>query len=244
MSNVTLWETVQMWEMQNNTPFWDDIQLHKAIDKDALIDYLLYEFSDMRCIDSNSGAFRNHVSNFFKIHKWNIDKLADTLELEYYTLENVRYHKHNKTDAEKNTISERGIVGAEDVKVDKNTVWDEDGSEDRTAVHFVSAFNDVPSPTSTNPPVYKDTEQYRDTSHMSYQKDGSETNSEKTDKDTTEDENFTSVVTDDIHTDNDKVGHDGGSYQSLIEEERKQAQFNIYKWIGKHFVRELLVAIY
>lgn len=269
---MTLYETVQMWEMQHSEPFWDVVHVHKAVDKDALINYLLYEFSDMQTIDSNSGAFRNHVKNFFDIHKWNIDKLADTLELEYLTLENVRTHKHNRTDEEHETVQakqskteeqtlaveDRKEVGTEDTSHDKQMTWSEKGNESSQDVHYISAFNDVPSPTSTNPPVFKDTEQYRDTRTQSYSKAGQQTENEVTDKDTSETEhknntehvdalqhdNSLENTIDKVHEDNDKVGHDGGSYQSLIEEERKQAQFNIYKWIGKHFARELVVAVW
>lgn len=255
-----------MWEMQHNEKFWDIVpQLHSAIDRESLFDYLLYEFSDMDCIDSNSGAFRNHVRNFFEVHKWNIDKLADTLVLTYLTLENVRYHKHNKYDEVKDFveyIDTKGTEdytkdvdnkGTEDTTINHDMTWDEKGKEDEEDVNFVSAFNDQPSPSGNR---YIDTEKDRTTKDRTYSKDGKQHDTDVKDKDTTDitktkygesttgDRDTINNMKDTWHEDNDKVGHDGGSYQSLIEEERKQAQFNIYKWIAKHFSRELLVCLW
>lgn len=39
-------------------------------------------------------------------------------------------------------------------------------------------------------------------------------------------------------------GTEGQSFQSLIEEQRRLVEFNIYKWIGRHFSVELLISIW
>lgn len=269
---MTLEEVTEIWEIKNPAvDFWDVLHVHKAVDRNALINYLMYEFRDMTTIDSDSGQFRNHMKNFFDIHKWNIDKLGETLLLKYYTLENVRFHQHQQRDETKDTdfISEKksdddettdrtiNKTGTEHTKDTLDREWTENGNEDKQNVHFVSAFNDYPSPTG-NPPRYVDTEQYRDTESSDYYKEGTQDDKRIIDTKTTDDTgdgtvrsetikddfNSTEQMIDDTHTDTDRVGHDGGSYQSLIEEERKQAQFNIYKWIGRHFARELLVSLW
>lgn len=249
---MTLIEQMEMWKLKHNEEFWE-FELHSALDKNALIDYLLYEYGDMKTVDSNSGQFRNHIKNFFKIHKWNIDKLAESTQLEYYTLENVRYHTHRKFDEEETTDTDFDLTanektrGTEDVTTTHDMDWTEKGDEDREDVHYISAFNDHPSPQGSR---FVDTEQYRDTSHMDYNKRGDKDDLDIVDRDTTGNQDNTEhteqdkLRINDTHEDKDKVGHDGGSYQSLIEEERKQAQFNIYKWIGNHFCRELLTHIW
>lgn len=331
---MTFLEILEIWEIKNpEVDFFDGIELHSFIDRDALFDFLLLEYKDMQTVDSDSGLFRRRVKNFFKIHKWNIDKLADTLELKYHTLENVRTHQHILYDNDRTTDTtstreltddetiDRDIVGKDvtdrDVK-DKETTekdydetqtidrdiketekigvkdnvdrdWTEKGTDSGTQVNFVSAYNDVPSPEGTPPNVhYNDTEHHRDVENGEYSKSGTEdiikdTNTDRTDNteddtsisktinddvtrndsmseditkntttadDTIRDETINEdivkneTMADDIHEDIDKFGHDGGSYQSLIEEERKQAQFNIYKWIAKHFCRELLISLW
>lgn len=238
---MTLAETVRLWNIQNKQDFWTPIKVHSAIDKEALVDYLLYEYADMQCVDSNSGAFRNHVKNFFDIHKWNIDKLADTLKLEYDPLENVRWHTDDVTQEDKDTTGILDNKATEDVITDHNMDWSESGTEDSEDVHYLSAFNDRPSPQGGK---FFDVEKTRDTNHTDYSKGGDQVDKDIRDKDTTEHEDTFQNVDDHTDKDIDKFGHDGGSYQSLIEEERKQAQFNIYKWIGRHFSRELLICLW
>lgn len=249
---MTLIEQMEIWKLQHDSEFWE-FDIHSAVDKDALIDFLLYEYGDMVTVDSNSGQFRNHIKNFFKIHKWNIDKLAETLILDYDPLENVRYHTHRKFDEEEATDTDFDLTanekskGTEDVTNTHEMDWSENGTENREDVHLISAFNDIPSPMGNN---YNDTEQYRDKSDMKYDKRGDKDDLDVMDRDTTGNKDNTEhteqnkLRINDTHEDKDMTGHNSGSYQSLIEEERKQAQFNIYKWIGRHFCRELLIHVW
>lgn len=41
-----------------------------------------------------------------------------------------------------------------------------------------------------------------------------------------------------------RSGNIGKTYQSIIEEERKKAQFNIYRWIMRRFCKELMVGLW
>lgn len=308
---MTLLEITEIWAIKHpSEDFWDGIELHKAISKEHLTDYLMYEFADMQTIDSDSGFFREHVRNFFHIHKWNIDKLGATLEFQYDPLENRRYNTyqidHDKKDtgfdSDKNRTEEE--VGTKDNKTTsdedsthdvKTTVegkgtknntttseetkeedWTEEGENSDTKVHFVSAYNDYESPTAED--GYVDTEEWREISNGDYSKQG--TDNEHTTGNGTLEENTTDTETTTVdegstkgvqgtldedtsrnetdhetfHSDEDmndwqthdynKYGHDDQSYQELVLEERRQAEFNLYKWIGKHFCRELLVTIW
>ena len=369
---MSLMEAIMLWELNNpNKGYLDGIPIHAFIDREALLDFIVMECGDLRTVDSNSGYFHERVKTFFAIHKWNIDKLCDSLEFDYEPLNN--YHGvEDRTlarDVEQNTVTDRDqtddtvtdrgqtvdtttdrdqtdktvtdrnqtddtttdrvVKETEKTERDVSTVenvsknqtvkddtttdrgWSESGSGNEEDIHFVSAFNDKESLEQVGVdqfgnPIWKmnDTEHDRDTKTNSYRKSGTEdinvlenkttTETDKTDgtvdedidrtkdidedvsvndklvenivEDDTltediivneklkEDINVKDVLAEDIHkndvTDEDVVEHKkksgnyGQSYQSLIEEERKQAQFNIYKWILNHWFHELMVSVW
>lgn len=211
-----------MWELNNpKGTFWNAIPLHELVIKDWLANYLIREYGDLWTVEENSETFHQAVINFFQVHKWNIDKLAESLDFDYNPIWNHDKYEHNKWGRDESI--------ATDTYEDED--WTEHGHTDETDVNLVSAFNDVPSTLG----ALSDTEHHRDVIEIDYSKEG--TDDKYTDRDQVEDEDFEGT----IH----KWGHDANmSYQQLIEEERAQAQFNIYKWIGNHFVNELLISIW
>lgn len=200
-----------------NEGFFDAITIHADVNKKDLLNFLLLEYSEMRTIDGNSERFYLHVINFFNIHKWNIDKLIESQNFTYNPLDTYHGTEHRTEDI--STVE----------NVDTDVDYHEDGSGSTHTVNFVSGFNDVRSP---NGKTYIDSEHDRQEQTTSYEKDGNST----TDKDRTQE------VGEDEHI--KKEGNDGKTYQSLIEEERAQAEFNLYKWIARHFSRELLVCVW
>lgn len=240
---MTLWAITELWNIthSNNQDFWDSFVLNNIVDRQGLIDYLLLEFGDMTVIDDYSDVFRHRVENFFIVHKWNIDKLAESLMFEYDPIGNTRWHGQDwhHTDNDETTDWKRNETINTD-KVEDND-WTESGHTDETDTNYVSAFND---PESREGSIV-DTEHHRDTVDLTYNKEG--TNDTVTDIDVTENETFHQFVdaNEDHSGTEDEWGHrNNHSFQQLIEEERKQAQFNIYKWIASHFCNELLVAVW
>lgn len=326
-------EMIDLWTLQNpDKDFFDGIELHEAIDKESLLDYLLLEYMYLDTVDTSSRAFHLRVKNFFKIHKWNIDKLCESMLFEYKPLDNYHVNSTVETDRDKkvDTTTDRDQTSTsnkqstntgeesktlkdttdrnQDIDNTKNTItigeesktdtekitsekdWDETDHMTETDLNLVSAFNDIPSPEiiSTDPIKYK----YNDTEHDRQQiiadttKEGtesittnknghydidssttvSETGTESLTENITKNEHYDTDTKNDLteelkgHVNEDiikneitdegivedsyKYGNIGKSYQSLIEEERKQAQFNIYKWIARHFCRELLISLW
>jgi len=246
---MTFFELINLWDIQNPTvDFWDGINIPESVNKDDLIDYLLYEYGDMEASDTNSGFFRNHVKNFFNIHKWNIEKLAKTLNFSYDPLADSKWHEKHKWEDDKTikTESNRDIT---DVTTSEETeVMDDDWTEndkiDNTKTNYVSAYNDA----LTNDKRVEDTEHHRDTEHGTIDKVGTDDRNTITDETTnqiTDDDLKKNEVTDDDILENTwHHGNNNHTFQSLIKEEREQAQFNIYKWIGKHFSSELLICVW
>lgn len=246
---MTLADSVSLWEIANPNKEWFDfvVDTNQHINKQALWGYLYMEYCDMTVVDSNSQAFHMRVENFFDIHRWNIDKMSATMEFEYEPLNDFGWTQSRKMDREQEveTVTDRDKV--EELEQNAVNVWEEQGTSNGTDVHFISAFNDVPSPTSDNPPRYEDTEQYRDTHSNSHHNDGTSEDELNSTKGTQEDINKNEDLVEGVKEDIAKSGlSDRGNhtYQSLIEEERKQAEFNIYKWIGRHFAHELLIAVW
>lgn len=208
---MTLQNVIEIWEMQHDGKgFFDDCIIPSGVDRNSLFDYLMLEYSQMRPIDGDSGTFHARVVSFFKIHQWNIEKLAKSLAFEYKPLDTYHGNQHISTVE----------------NIDTGITYHEDGDESSGVTHFISGFNDVRSPSGKE--GYIDSEHDRDSGHRNYDKDGKH----DTDRDRSETEDM------------NKSGNDGKTYQSLIEEERKQAQFNLYKWIARHFSLELLVAVW
>lgn len=215
---MTLLNIIELWEMQHSEKkFFDDCVIHALVDRNALLEYLLLEYGTMEPVDEHSELFHRRVVNFFEIHRWNIDKLVESQNFEYKPLDT--YHGSEKRNEDISTIE----------NIDTGVTYEESGNSDTQTVNLVSAFNDVRSPSGNQ---YIDSEHDRQQQTGHYDKDGSsDTDTDRT-KDEHQDENIV------------KEGNNGTSYQSLIEEERKQAQFNIYKWIAKHFSLELLVCVW
>lgn len=242
---MTFRDNVHLWEYEHpNESFMDDITINKGVDKGTLLDYLLYDYGTLRAVETNSDAFHDMVINFFKVHKWNIDKLAESLVFDYDPLGNTDWRQVQDYDRGKQfgSTTDRDVNVDRTEGIDTEKHWDEHGTSHETDAHAISAFND-----HTTDPKHRYTPKHLDTIDKDYEESGNETSA------TDDDENIRTA--EDIEKNEDtkeqideiitKKGHDGNvSYQSLIEEERQQAQFNLYKWIGNHFANELLICVW
>lgn len=225
---------MELWEIatqKNQLEYLNDCDINADVNIADLWDYLMFEYEDMGVIDSNSQRFHERVKNFFAIHKWNIDELVKTLNYTYEPLETNKWVKGEKT--------------TEDNKRERGKEWDrkyaEQGSNSETDVNFVSAYNDDTSPKYLgldgygNPIFeYNDEEHDRRTISKSYRLSGEEDGRE----------NELTLDDKEKNQDTNMHGNDGTPYQDLIDKQRSTSQFNIYKWIAKHFCKELLIAVW
>lgn len=322
-SCVTLWETIH-----SNEKFFDAMSVNPQINRESLFSYLMFEFGTMETVDGNTNTFHERMKNFFKIHKFNIDKLTETTLYKYEPLENYRWTQDRKLERDVGTKNVMGretsennskttkrneednITGStaenttettsndtttngNDKRTENTTVtntgvktegWSEEGKSKNTAVNLVSAFNDVPSTIDS----LRDSEKDRTVTDDSYNKGGDKTtndnNTETTagtidditaetidsdgnatkdktgsesknttieetvtgteTKNGTDDKTDTGTVDEDVTEKITRYGTDGITYQDLISQERREAEFNIYKWIGSHFCKELLIAVW
>lgn len=245
---MRLFETCQWWEMNHDgTNYIESIQLNPYLDKNVMWSLIMKECGSFYVSWEDSEYYHFLVEQFFIIHKFNIDKLVETMKLEYKPLNNFDWKQKRELD--------RGIHTADDTTRNDNTNqesstgWNEKGRDYYTDTHLISAYNDEESPkqigTDENGnPIYQyfDSEKYRDIHSGNYTKNG--------DSHLGNEVNLESETNRQIHTDEDvgenihKYGNLGITYQSLITEERRVAEFNIYKWILKHFIHEMVIPIY
>lgn len=285
---MTFSNAVELWEYQHpENKFMDAFVLNAFMDKNELLDYLLYDYGNLLTVEIHSDSFHDMVDNFFRVHKWNIDKLADSMNFLYNPIDNTDWKQvqdydrgqdfgsvtdrdlatDRDVDSDKDVSTDTGSTTDRDINttrtegIDSTTTWTENENSHETDMHNVSAFNDG----------NRNTPKSVDNIDKIYSKQGHDTTN--TDEDertiTTDDTIYKQDVktkegattAEDIKTEEDitknektkeqidliitRKGHDGNvSYQSLIEEERKQAQFNLFKWIGNHFASELLICVW
>lgn len=260
---VELWETIHA-----GSKFFDEMSVNADINKTQLFRYIMNEFDEMETIDGNSDVFHERVKTFFKIHKWNIDKLVETTLYEYDPINNYSWEQDrklerdvgtkntsNKTTKENNSATTNKITENEKTGTDQeNKNWTETGNSDGSDINLVSAFNDLPA-TLNN---LSDSERDRTVSHNNYEKGGNDSvtgsNSENQNgseevvgvetKNGSDDKVDVGSVDEDVTEKIKRTGISGKTYQELIEEQRQTAEFNIYKWIGRHFCKELLIAVW
>lgn len=228
---MTFRDAIDLYEIQAGSEFWYEpsqvLSVVEGLDSRALFDYLFMEYYQMRTVDANSQDFHKRVVNFFMIHRWNIDKLMKSTQFQYDPITDHKNHQKLHRTLDRTTTD----------TIDDD--WKEKGTTYQQDANLVSAYNDVESPQQAGTdengnPIYRyiDTEHDRTISNGNYSKEGSD---DRTD---------TGKLDDIIGETIDRHGTSDHTFQSLIEEERRQAEFNLYKWIARHFSRELLIGVW
>lgn len=231
---------IQMWEeMHENEKFFDGCMIPPSLNRNELFKYIYLEYSDMHTVDGNWNTFHDRVLNFFIIHKYELDGLAESINYEYNPLDNFHATQNlgRKTD--------KGSSSSTVEHTNNNENWKESGREYQQDANLVSAYNDNRSPQQAGKdqdgnPIYTyiDTEHHRDLKNRNYTSEGNKSDAFSRGEETGV------ISAENVGEEIKKHGNTGVSYQSLIEEERKLREFSIYKWIAKHFSRELLICLW
>ena len=184
------------------------------IDKELLNGIIVKELGAMKPFTTNVIVFKNGVEIFFKKYKDNISNLLDTLEYEYNPIENKNITEQEHRESE-------GNIDNTD-KYTTNTDNKETGS--KTDEKQISAFDAT---------TYQNKEKNTSTPNLTTENDVEHEGETKSD------------IKSEVDTNKTITGKDGDtSIQSLITEERKLAEFNIYNWIIKTMRKELFLLVY
>lgn len=134
--------SVELWQMNHpGAHYLDGAPLNDKIDKEDLWDLIQSEFNFMMVTEQDSTTYHYRVLQFFKIHKYNFDKLVDSQHFDYDPIDNFRWKQ----------------VTTADTSTQNRYTNNKDGNSEM--VNLVSAFNDIPSPSGN---TYNDTEKERD----------------------------------------------------------------------------------
>lgn len=202
-----------------------DIVLDNRLDKSTLAGVLLDQCGAMRCIYETTATFKYFSDNFFKKYQWNITKLVDSINFDYNPLQNRKLNWKETTDITQNLDTDET---RDEDRTKKNTGTQVNDYEDHET-NTISAMNS----SNYEPDNKSDTTgQNTRTDNLNEKVDA--TNTINKNEDLTWDET-------DIH---EETGTVNTSYQKLIEEERKQAQFNVYNWIANKYAKELFLLVY
>ena len=195
-----------------------DYVIDSRIDRETLNRIIIKDLGTMRPITSYTEVYKMLVDTFFEKYEDNIKRLLDTLDIEYNPLQNK-----NITETENEQRDSTGHINNTD--------------------QYTTNVDNVETGTDVNE---KQVSAFDATTYQNKDKN-TETKNLRTDNDTTHSGTTTSAITSDVGTERTKVitGKDGNdSYQDLIKEERRIAEFNIYNWIIKQMRKELFLLVY
>lgn len=191
-----------------------DYRLDSRINREDMNRIIVKELGNHRPYTNNSTVLKFAIEEFFIKYEHNIGKLIDTMYYKYDPLTNKDIKE--VTDQEEHRDSTGDIDNT-----DKYTTGQ---TEDTTSENKVSAYDS----STYQPRDYNEGTAKRSTDHSA---------------------ETTSDIKSEVNTDLDKVvtttGKDGDtSFQTLIEQERKLAEFNIFNWIINQMRRELFLLVY
>lgn len=218
MDRMNLADMLDFYAYLHDVENWDamlqDYVLTERLDRADLNRVILTELGNACPYVTDTSTFKFALETFFIKYKTNIDKLAETLFIDYNPIINKDYTR--KTDAD--NTNERHSISEGDINegVTEN--------HDATISLNVSAYNDgVATYTPRNQTIEDSTDT---TEREQISTDVTNINGEET-IDKTE-----------------HIAGTDGAYQDLIEKERKAAQFNIYNWIISRMRKELFLLVY
>ena len=199
-----------------------DYTLDNRINRETLNKVIIRELGTMRPFSTDTTVFKFMLDNFFDKWNYNIGKLIDTMYYEYNPIGNKNLNRAlTETEHRESTAD---IDNTDTYTTNTENTEDTDTTDTRT----VSAYDN---------PNYQPKERDTGTKDTTIQNDVEHSGE------------TTSDISSDVNTQhglNESIsGKDGDeSYQTLIEQERELAQFNIYDWILKQMRKELFLLVY
>lgn len=260
-------------ELDNIESIFSDIVLDSRLSKSVLAGVILDRCGAMHCIYETTATFKYFSDNFFKKYQWNIEKLVDSINLEYDPLINRKLNWTETSDISQNLVTDANESEESERKNTGTQTYNDTGTQ-RVNDTGTQRVNDTG--TQTNEYSEDKENAISAMNSSSYQPDsktevsGDSKRTDDLEKLRTDDleklrtDNLQSQRTDNLNegytkgkeldknedltwdeTDtHEEEGTIDTAYQDLIEKERKQAQFNIYNWIAEKYSNELFLLVY
>lgn len=161
---MQLWAHINLWEYHhpdvNN--FFDGMDIDPRIDREVLLEAMLFEIGELEIVDHNGIMLRRHFEIFFRKWAIPIKELMDTAEYNYDPMVNFDYQVERNLG--RNVIRDLGqdIVRKLTQALKENMVGKTIADEDTTKKSDRSQ-SDVFSGTVAN--THNDTDEYDETTH-------------------------------------------------------------------------------
>lgn len=195
----------------------EDYFLDSRLDRDVLNKKLLEALGRCDVWYEDCDIYKMYQDNLFEMISSNIEKLIDTVEVEYNPIQNTDI-------TETSTIS---------IDQDLNTESTSESSDEYTRSRDESG-TDTSKISAFDSSDFQNESQRIDSSNDTISHEGSRNGSSN------KDEALEWRETDTNRT----VGYKDRDVQSAIEKERRLAKFNVYEWIVQKYKEELIVLVY
>lgn len=191
-----------------------DYRLDSRLNRDSMNRIIIKELGNHRPYTNNSTVLKFAIEEFFMKYEYNIKKLIDTMYYDYNPLTNKDIKEVTDEQEKRDSTGD----------IDNTDKYTTGQTEDSTGENKISAYDS----SSYQPKDYNTSTAKRSTDHSA---------------------ETTSDIKSHVDTDKDKVVTTSGkdsdtSYQTLIKQERKLAEFNIFNWIINQMRRELFLLVY
>ena len=216
MATINFFDTLAL-----QPDFFDDADIDERINRKALADTILRRCGTLQPVYTDTRMFKFFSNSFFYERATTIKKLIDTTEFEYNPIEN--YDRKQDITRDENVTAGIGNT----VVTTPNTTQTVVGNSSVNGENKVSAYD-------------ASAYQPKDKSEISNTENSTTTNTGTVQTTTTQ--NGT-----DMTTEKTQIRSHGNigvtTTQSLIEQERKVALFNIYNWIAIEFEQQFFICV-
>lgn len=235
---MNLLNMLQWLEVNDKPSLFNDIKIPVGIDKNVLVDKIVYDNWDLEPIVTDESLFKRMIDNFFNVKYDSYTHIYNALQEEYNPLHN--YDRHEDRSENKNTVTKDvNINSTKDVEIikdDNTTTTTVKEDNKRVQEDKVSAYNSTsyqPNTTSTIANDNTTTNTVKEDNHR---------NDTRT-IDSTDDRDVN--VEDTYKTANHLYGNIGvtTSQQMLESEISLRSQNNIYELISLDFRNTLLILL-
>lgn len=220
---MNLLDLMQIWALKNDSQnpmemLTTTAEFDSRIDKDVLALDIVQTCGAMTPVFNTSEVFVIMHKQFFD--KWGeqISKLLDTLELEYAPLENYKREEIRKLKNIEDRKDTREATANRNEEIESSSAGEQEGK--------VSAYNES---------VYQPNEQ-------TISKDSSKADTKRADKSK---DDYKKDATIDEDESKSVHGMNGNyTYQKLLEDERRVAEFNVYRWITNKYMEVMMLCVF
>lgn len=227
---MNLLNLIQWGEVNNFTSLFNDIVLPTGIDKNMLVDKIVYDNWDLEPRITDYNLMKLMIDNFFKVKLDTYTKIYGALNSEYNPIHN--FDRHEELDENRKVMTNDNNTRNNTTTRNDTTTDNGSTTEDDNTEHKTSAYNSSSYQPSTN-----DTSNTKTTNNNTNTLKGNTTENGIDERDTTSNDEY--------KTNNHLYGNIGvTTTQQMIDSEiEMREKNNIYVMISLDFRKEFMLLL-